>query len=130
MQAQLTTLDFAPLLDIAFNRPEQMPMLLIDWYLDYPDPSNTYEPLVQCGGSFNVGGYCNEDLDAVAHDAALIPPGDARWAAYSDLEARVVEELPIIPLYHVTQYYYSSARVQNLASHPAYIMNFEAITLE
>lgn len=127
--AEVITLDFAPLLDLAFSTPEEMPVMLIDWYYDYQDPSNTYQPLIECGGSFNVSGYCNEEMDAVEDEAKVIPFGDDRWAAYAELEAMVAEELPIIPLYHVTQYYYTSSRVDNIASHPSYILNFETIAI-
>ncbi|MEL6271458.1 MAG: ABC transporter substrate-binding protein [Chloroflexota bacterium] len=127
--AEVITLDFAPLLDLAFSTPEELPVMLIDWYYDYQDPSNTYQPLVECGGSFNVSGYCNEAMDAVEDEAKVIPFSDERWAAYAELEGMVAEELPIIPLYHVTQYYYTSARVDNIASHPSYILNFETISI-
>jgi ABC-type transport system substrate-binding protein len=127
---ELVTLDFSALLDIMYNNPEEMPLLLIDWYMDYPDPSNTYQPLIKCGAANNPGAYCNEDLDAMETAAAAEPPGDARWSAYSELEAAVADQLPILTLYHVNQYYYFSDRVQGMNSHPAYIIKFDSLSLE
>ncbi|MEP7290173.1 MAG: ABC transporter substrate-binding protein [Chloroflexota bacterium] len=130
VNVEFIPLDFAPLLDIAFGTPEQLPVMLIDWYLDYPDPSNYYEPLIACNGSFNIGGYCDPALDEQEHAAALIPPGPDRWAAFADLEAAIAERTPIISLYHITQYYYTNDRLRNLAPSPAWIFNFENATLE
>jgi ABC-type transport system substrate-binding protein len=113
-----------------YNNPQEMPLLLIDWYMDYPDPSNTYQPLIRCGAANNPGAYCNEELDAMETAAALLPPGDDRWAAYAELEATIAEDLPFLTLYHVNQYYYFSDRVQGMNSHPAYIINFEALSLQ
>lgn len=125
---EVVVLDFAPLLDLAFGSPEDMPVLLIDWYLDYQDPSNIYQPLISCAGSFNPGAYCNEELDAVENTDSLLPFGDERWAAYAALEAQLAEELPMIPLYHIDQYYYLSDRL-TISAHPAYLINFETAEL-
>ena len=128
--AQLNALDFAPLLDIATGHPQDMPAMLIDWYLDYPDPSDYYEPLLQCKGSFNTGAFCDPGMDAHEQAAALLPPGDTRWKAFADLEAEIAAKDPIISLYHVTQYYYTSTRLKGLVSSPAYIFNFEDVTFQ
>jgi ABC-type transport system substrate-binding protein len=130
VQAELVALEFSAVLDVMYNNPAEMPMLLIDWYMDYPDPSNTYQPLIKCAAANNPGAYCNEELDAMEAAAAALPPGDDRWNAYAELEAAVAEDLPFLTLYHINQYYYFSDRAQGMNSHPAYIINFESLSLE
>jgi ABC-type transport system substrate-binding protein len=130
VNAELVALEFAQWLDIAYNRPEEMPVAYIGWFMDYIDPSNVYEPLVQCGGSFNPGGYCNEEMDATFAEAKLLPPGDDRWNAFAALEAMIAEENPNLYLLHVQNYYYRSARVQNLTPDPATLLDFESVSLQ
>ncbi len=130
VETTLTSLDFSQWLDVAFNRPEEMPVGYIGWFLDYQDPSNVYEPLVSCGGSFNPGGYCNEDLDAIFQADKVTPPGEDRWAAYAELEAMLVEESPNINLVHVTNYYFTSTRVSGLVPDAALLLNFENADIE
>ena len=122
-------MDVAPLLDIAYSTPGDFQALIVDWYLDYTDPSNLYQPLLRCGTEenwgTNWGRHCNAEMDEMERQAALLPPGDDRWAAYAALEAAMAEELSFIPLYHLQEYYYVSDRVQGLTSHPAHVINFE-----
>lgn len=134
VQAELITLDVAPLLEIAYSTPGDFSAAIFDWYLDYTDPSNLYQPLLRCGtdGNWgtNWGRHCNEAMDAMEREAALLPPGDERWAAYGALEAAMAEELSFIPLYHLQEYYYVSDRVRGLTSHPAYVISFENASVE
>jgi ABC-type transport system substrate-binding protein len=130
VNAELISVEFAQWLDIAFNRPEDMPLAYIGWFMDYQDPSNVYEPLIACGGSFNPGGYCNEEMDAVFTEAKVIPPGPERWDAYSALEALVAENVPALYLVHTINYYYLSDRVTSLEPDAATLINFATVTLE
>ncbi|MCS7072037.1 MAG: ABC transporter substrate-binding protein [Anaerolinea sp.] len=128
--AELLPLEFAQWLDVAINRPQEMPVGFIGWFLDYQDPSNVYEPLVACTGSFNPGAYCNEEMDAFFREAKLIPPGEERWSAFAQLEAMMFEEMPNIPLVHVRNFYYTSDRVVDLQPDPALLLNFERVSVE
>jgi ABC-type transport system substrate-binding protein len=128
--AELQAIEFAQWLDVAFNRPQEMPVGYIGWFLDYQDPSNVYEPLVACTGSFNPGAHCNEEMDTFFFDAKLIPPGEERWAAFAELEAMTFETMPNIPLVHVRNFYYTSSRVTNLKPDPALLLNFEEVSIE
>lgn len=128
--AEIQPLEFSPWIDVAINRPEEMPVGFIGWFMDYQDPSNVFEPLITCTGTFNPGAYCNEELDAFIRDTKLIPPGEERWATFAELEAQMFAELPNIPLVHVRNYYYVSDRVTNLIPDPALLLNFEQISVE
>jgi ABC-type transport system substrate-binding protein len=109
--ATLVSIDNAQFLDILINQPETIQVVMTNWYLDYQDPSNVYEPLYGCGGSYNWGGYCNEELQAAFDETNLIPFGDDRWAAFAEFEAMLFEQQPVAFLYHLQNYYYRSERV-------------------
>jgi ABC-type transport system substrate-binding protein len=108
--ATLQSIDNAQFLDVLINQPETIQVVMTNWYLDYLDPSNVYEPLYGCGGSYNWGGYCNEDLQTAFDEYNLVPFGDARWEVFSDFEAMLFEQQPVAFLYHLQNYYYRSER--------------------
>jgi ABC-type transport system substrate-binding protein len=111
VNATLVSIDNAQFLDILINQPETIQVVMTNWYMDYQDPSNVYEPLYGCGGSYNWGGYCNEDLQSAFEAANLLPFGDARWAAFADLETQLFEQQPVAFLYHLQNFYYRSERL-------------------
>ncbi|MBI1277533.1 MAG: hypothetical protein GC179_05350 [Anaerolineaceae bacterium] len=128
VKADVVALEFSQLLDIMYgDNPGEMPVLLLTWSSDYPDPSGFYQPLLKCGGDNNISGYCNQKLDDAEAAAALLPVGDARWKAYSNLEALLNDETPMSFLIYTRNFYYSSSRVIKLTSHPTYGLNFETV---
>lgn len=130
VKTQINALEFSQLLDIMYgDDPGQMPVLYIGWYADYPDPSDFYQPLLECNAGNNTGGYCNEALDKQETAAALLPPGDERWAAYGALEASINEDMPWAFVYYGRNFYYRSARVQGLNPHPTFSLNFETASV-
>lgn len=131
VQVTLTSLDNAQYLDLMINQPdpEAIKISWMDWYLDYLDPSNIYEPLHQCGGSYNWGHICNEEIDAFFEEANAIPPGDERWAAFAELEAMLAEEVQSIYLQHRQNYYFRSERL-NIEGNPAVLLVFADATVQ
>jgi len=111
VNATLSTIDNAQFLDILINQPETFQVVMTNWYMDYQDPSNVYEPLFGCGGSYNWGGYCNEEIQAVFDVNNLIPFGDDRWAAFAEFEGLLFEDQPAAFLYHLQNFYYRSTRL-------------------
>lgn len=125
---QMTSIDNAQFLDVLVNQPETLELVMTNWYLDYPDPSNIYEPLLKCGGSYNWGQYCNADLDSLFDTANSLPLGDTRWQAFSAFEAAIVDQQPNIFLHHQVNYYFHSARL-NIQSDPAILLRWDSATL-
>jgi ABC-type transport system substrate-binding protein len=131
VHADITSIEFSQLLDIMYGPdPGQMPVLYISWYADYPDPSDFYEPLLKCNSDNNTGGFCDQKLDEMEAAAALLPPGDDRWKAYSDLEAAINEDQPWAFVFYGRNFFYKSARVQGLDAHPAYSLTFETASVQ
>ncbi|HVU14224.1 MAG TPA: ABC transporter substrate-binding protein, partial [Phototrophicaceae bacterium] len=120
----LDTLDIGPYLDAYYKRPSPYDLIYGAWGMDFSDPTDAYEPLLLCGESNNPGGYCNADLDKQEQADAQIPPGDARWKAFMDLEDAYTKDMPWIYGVYPISYFFRSSRVQNLNSHPAFIFTF------
>jgi ABC-type transport system substrate-binding protein len=129
---EMTSVDNAQFLDILINQKDTLEVVMTNWYQDYPDPSNIYEPLLHCGAiasSYNWGQFCDPELDAAFEAANSIPPGDARWAAFSDFEAMLVDRTPVIYLHHLVNYYFTSARL-DIVSDPAILLRWDAAGLK
>lgn len=123
IQVELTSLDNAQFLDILTSKPEDLDLVMTAWFMDYQDPSNNWEPLLKCDGSYNWAKYCSEDLDAIFEEANLKPFGDERWAAFAAMEALVAEQVPNVFLVHRIDYYLTSERLQ-IGSDPAVLLKF------
>lgn len=130
VKTEIVALEFSQLLDIMYGSdPGQMPVLYISWFADYPDPSDFYQPLLQCKAANNTGGFCNEALDKQEAAAALIPPGDDRWKAYGALEEAINKDMPWTFVFYGRNFFYSSSRVKDLKPHPVFGLNFEIASL-
>lgn len=127
--ANLTIMDNAQFLDILINQPDTFDVAMTNWYSDYLDPSDNWEPLLECGGSYNWGGYCNEDLDAIFATDNLIPPGPDRWTAFQAFETMVSDDVPNAFLYHLRNYYYHSERL-NIEADPAYLLKLDTASVQ
>jgi ABC-type transport system substrate-binding protein len=129
VQVELTSVDNAQFIELLVNQPDQTRTVMTEWYMDYIDPSNIYEPLLQCGGSYNWGQNCNESIDAFFLEANLLPPGEERWAAFAELEAMLVEDSPNVFFGHRTNYYFLSERL-TMESDPAVLLRFASATVQ
>ena len=123
VQAEMTSLDNAQFLDVLNSKPETLDLVMTQWYMDYQDPSDNWEPLLQCGGSYNWAKYCNPDLDAIFEQINLIPLGEERAKAFADFNAQVAAQVPNAFLVHRVNDYFTSARL-DIKTDAAVLLNF------
>jgi ABC-type transport system substrate-binding protein len=129
VKVELTSIDNAQFLDVLINQPDQVVTAMTAWYNDYLDPSNNYEPLLKCGGSYNWGRHCNKDIDAVFEKANAIPVGEDRWKAFAELEKLVHDDSPNMYLYHLRTFYFTSERLK-IKPNPALLLLFDEATVK
>jgi ABC-type transport system substrate-binding protein len=131
VEVTLTSIDNTPYLNLMINQPDPDAIKLswMDWYMDYTDPSNIYQPLHQCDAFYNWGHICNEEIDAFFEEANAIPPGDDRWAAFAELEAMLADEVPSIYLQHRQNYYFTSERL-TIEGNPGILLVFADATVQ
>jgi ABC-type transport system substrate-binding protein len=129
IQVELTSIDNAQFLDILISKPDTLDLVMTAWFMDYQDPSNNWEPLLQCDGSYNWAKYCSPELDEMFTAANLLPFGDERWTAFAEFEAQVAEQVPNVFLIHRIDYYFTSERLQ-IGSDPAVLLKFAEATVK
>lgn len=123
VNVEMTSIDNAQFLEVLVSKPDTLDLVMTNWYMDYQDPSDNWEPLLQCGGSYNWAKYCNQELDAAFEVANAVPLGEARWAAFAQFEALVAEQVPNIPLVQAFDYYFISQRL-DIQTDPGVLLRF------
>lgn len=91
------------------------------------DPDYFPSTLVATGGSYNVSGYSNPELDALLEKGRSLFTSAERKPIYAEVQAIINRDLPVIPLFHKTQVSVGNGKVQGYRIHPAetYLANPE-----
>ncbi len=84
------------------------------WIADYVDP-HVFLDLWKSGGGNNDTGWSSAAYDALLDSALNAPDDTARFAIYNQMEQILIDEMPIMPIYH-----YTRARLINRARVTAY----------
>jgi oligopeptide transport system substrate-binding protein len=69
------------------------------WIGDYSDP-NTFAELMQSDSGLNDAGYANPDYDKLVKEASVTVDLEQRAALLEQAERLMLQDLPMIPLYH------------------------------
>ena len=72
------------------------------WTADMPDPDNFLRPLFGSGSSVNFGSYSNAMVDGLLKEAAATVDEVKRAELYQNIERKVMEDYPIIPLFYLS----------------------------
>ena len=81
---------------------------------DYPDPDNWLPDFFGINASQNKAGYVNEDVDALMARAMAEPDATRRALMWAEAQRAIVEDAPIIFLYHDERYVLVKPYVANL----------------
>jgi ABC-type transport system substrate-binding protein len=111
--------DFPALIE-AIRHPGQVPLFLLGWEADFPDPSNFLTVLLHSRGrgANNNAFYANPETDRLldAGDAALEPA--RRWALFHAAEVQIMHDAPWVPLFHPVSFVVRHPRVRGYRLHP------------
>jgi peptide/nickel transport system substrate-binding protein len=80
----------------------KFPVFLHAWYADVPDPDNFLSKLFHSQSSRNFFGYANSTVDELLDKARAEPDPTRRVALYQRAEELIVEDAPVIPIWHQT----------------------------
>lgn len=83
------------------------------------DPDYFPSTLVATGGSYNVSGYSNPELDALLEKGRSLFTSEERRPVYEEVQAIINRDLPVIPLFHKTQVSVGNGKVSGYRIHPA-----------
>ncbi|MGV3487782.1 MAG: ABC transporter substrate-binding protein [Tuberibacillus sp.] len=93
------------------------------WFQDYPDPSDFLDVLLN-GNEIpanNWAAYNNPTVNKMLEEAAVLPPGQERWDAYSKIQAEILKDAPWVPLYTPIRYSIVQPWVKGFYMHPVWM---------
>jgi oligopeptide transport system substrate-binding protein len=92
------------------------------WIADYEDP-HVFLEIWETGNGNNDTLWSNADYDRLLHEALQAKDDAVRYEIYQKMDAILVDECPVIPIYYYTKTYLMSPRVKGywptlLDTHP------------
>jgi ABC-type transport system substrate-binding protein len=102
----------------AIRQPRTVPVFDLGWSADFPDPSNFLDVLFHSGGANNHSFYANPEVDRLLEQARTMMDETARFRVDAAAERMIVDDAPIILLYHSITYVMHDVRVHDYAIHP------------
>ncbi len=114
---------------IQLLQQKEIPMYSISWLADYPDPENFLDVLFRSGSLENYSNYSNPDVDALLDEAATETDEQKRWKLYQEAEQIILDDAPIIPLYHDVEYILVKPYVKGLHMTPMGILDLSTVEL-
>jgi peptide/nickel transport system substrate-binding protein len=111
-------------------RGQQAQMVLIGWFVDYPDPDDFAKPFgdyTQKSLAWRVQ-YYNDPLAKLVGQAAGLQNTPERAALYKKVNQMMTEDGPFAILYQPMISYGVSKRIQNFVSDPVNSIDFSSMT--
>jgi len=92
------------------------------WIADYVDP-HVFLDLWETGNGNNDTGWSNAEYDSLLHKALAAKTEEERYSYYQQMDAILVDELPVIPIFYYVKKYLLSPKVKGfyptlLDNHP------------
>jgi ABC-type transport system substrate-binding protein len=103
----------------AIRQPKTVPLFDLGWSADFPDPSNFLEVLFESSrvDGNNHSFYANPAFDRLLAHARMLPDQTARNREYAVAERLLVDDAPVILLYHPIAYVMLQPRVHGYTIH-------------
>ena len=97
-------------------RAREGDMFLYSWHVRAPQPERILVPLFHSRSidTSNLTHYRNQTLDRMLDEALRLPEGPAESRVYSQIQKLIVNEAPMVFLYHAIRMAAYSERVQGL----------------
>ncbi len=73
---------------------------VMSWVADLPDPDAFLYPLFHSRGQSNLFGYHSTRADSLLEEGRTLSPGPERNQVYARLQEQILQDVPMIPLYH------------------------------
>lgn len=111
------------------DQGEPLPMYSLSWIADYPDPENFLDVLFRTGSFENYCDYSNPEVDRLLDEAASEQQESRRWELYQRVEQIILNDMPIIPLYHDVEHVLVKPYVKGLVVTPMGILDLSRVEL-
>jgi oligopeptide transport system substrate-binding protein len=115
----LKPVDFPALIE-AVRHPKMVPVFLLGWEADFPDPSNFLIVLLhsRSRGTNNNAFYASPAVDAVLDEAEPVLDLARRFRLFHEAEVMIMRDAPWVPLFHPVGFAVRHPRVRNYQLHP------------
>ncbi|MCE0534979.1 ABC transporter substrate-binding protein [Kineosporia rhizophila] len=120
--------DFATLrADVTSDKMDNM--FRTGWQMDYPHIQNFLEPLYATGAGSNDGRFSDTQFDELIKKANAAE-GEEAYADYQAAEARLAENMTIIPLWYQAQQAVWSDRLTNVKTTPKSTIDLSSVAVK
>ncbi|MBK8231405.1 MAG: ABC transporter substrate-binding protein [Candidatus Eisenbacteria bacterium] len=116
LEIELEELDWAELDRVVLNG--ETDLFNMTWVADVPDPDAFLYFLFRTGEVNNLVSFSDPMVDSLLAEGRRCPPGPKRFEIYSEIEARVLAAMPLVPLYHETAAYAWDPRIEGIEATP------------
>jgi oligopeptide transport system substrate-binding protein len=99
------------------------------WVADYPDP-HVFLEIWETGNGNNDTLWSNAEYDRLLHSALSAKDDATRYEIYQRLDAILVDELPVIPIFYYTRPYLMSPKIRGYWPNPLDNHPFKDLYLE
>lgn len=108
---------------------EDVPQIFtINWIADYPSPYALYSLLLLPGAASNYGGWTDEEFVELLEAASAAETDAEQAAAYRAVDARVDEQVPVIPWSYATSWWLVRPGLRGLGNLTVGIMDFGRVS--
>jgi ABC-type transport system substrate-binding protein len=116
----------------AIRQSKTVPLFDLGWSADFPDPSNFLDVLFHSSrwDANNHSFYANPEFDRLIDRARTVADAEARLALYRAAERILVDDAPVILLYHPISYVMMQPRVHGYTIHPLLPARFTDVWLD
>ncbi len=128
IESELAGTEWAAYLDKLDAKDYQIGRL--GWIADYPIMDNFLYPLFKTGSGDNYTGYSNAEVDAMLEEARTTVDDDARIEMYREIEMKVGEDTPLVPLMFYRHRHVASDRVMEGVYSATGLFDFQKVWLE
>jgi ABC-type transport system substrate-binding protein len=108
----------------------EYPMFTLEWGADFPDPESILGSLFRSNSPENHFGYNNPAVDDALDQAAVETDHARRMATYAQVEQRILNDYPAVPLYHSVRYTLVKPYVKGLKITPMGILSLKDVRVE
>ncbi len=119
VELALKPVDFPALIE-AVRHPKVVPLFLLGWEADFPDPSNFLIVLLhgRSRGTNNNAFYDDPAVDKLLDQAEPLLDPRRRFALFHQAEEQIMRDAPWVPLFHPVGFAIRHPRVRDYELHP------------
>ncbi len=130
VEMAIKPVDFPALIE-AIRHPGQVPLFLLGWEADFPDPSNFLTVLLHSRSrdTNNNTFYSEREVDILLDAAEPLLDPTQRYPLFRAAEVRVMQDAPWVPLFHPVSFAVRHPRVRGYHLHPLRPARVETVSL-